>query len=77
MENYTHIQLAKPTKILYGPANQAVPVMGEFKLGLSKQEAQQIFVVKGLRNNLLGLPAIERLGLVVQVNAISGDLQPT
>ena len=30
-------------------------------------------MVKELRNNLLELPAIEKLGLVVQVNTIAGD----
>ena len=50
--------------------------MGEFKGTLQfkkRQEAQQIFVVEELKNNLLGLLAIEKLGFVVQVNTIAGD----
>ena len=38
-----------------------------------RQEMQQIYVVKGLRNNLLELPVVEKLGLVVQVNTMTGD----
>ena len=51
-------RLIKPSKSLYGPACSA----------LEKSTTQAIFVVKGLRNNLLGLPAIMALNLVAQVD---------
>lgn len=36
---------------------------------------QQVFVIKGLRQNLLGLPAIKALGLVCRLDAMEyGDL---
>lgn len=39
---------------------------------------EEIYVVKGLHKPLLGRPAIERLGLVVRVEAIEGKtLNPT
>ena len=54
-------RLIKPSKSLYGPACSALEVIGQFEGRLShgrKSTTQTIFVVKGLRNNLLGLPAI-------------------
>ena len=61
---------------LYGPANQSLPVLGEFVGTLrvrGKCCSQRIFVVTGLRNNLLGLPAIDALGLVVRMDVVMGD----
>ena len=55
--------LHKPSKILYGPDRKQLQVLEQFAQILShdqKTSKQQIFVVKGLRTNLLGLPAIQR-----------------
>ncbi|KAL5488539.1 hypothetical protein EMCRGX_G017493, partial [Ephydatia muelleri] len=71
-----NVTLTKPSKVLYGPANQSLPVLGEFVGTLAfrdKSCSQRIFVVTGLKNNLLGLPAIEALGLVVRIDTVSGD----
>ena len=54
-------KLVKPSKLLRGPSNQPLPVVDEFIGSLAyegRSEKHQIFVVKGLKNNLLGLPAI-------------------
>ena len=67
-EDYKKIQgrrkLTKPSKILRGPSNQPLPVVGEFVGSLTfqgKSEKHQIFVVKGLKSNLVGLPAIRSM----------------
>ena len=62
--------LKPPTKILYGPGRTPLKVLGQFKARLShgdKSTIQRIFVIEGLRYNLLGLPAITALNLAVQV----------
>eukprot|EP00731_Ephydatia_muelleri_P021495 Em0014g86a len=81
-EDYRKIKgkgkLAKPSKILRGPSNQPLPVAGDFIGSLAyqgKSEKHQIFVVKGLKNNLLGLPAIRSMGLVVRVNEITSSFK--
>ena len=80
-EDYKKIQgrrkLTKPSKILRGPSNQPLPVVGEFVGSLTfqgKSEKHQIFVVKGLKSNLLGLPAIRSMGLV-RVNEITSSFK--
>ena len=77
-ENYKKIQgrrkLTKPSKILRGPSNQPLPIVGEFVGSLTfqgKSEKHQIFVVKG---NLLGIPAIRSMGLV-RVNEITSSFK--
>ena len=63
----TKIHLQKASKILHGLTNQSLQVVGQFttKLvyGLRSTE-QVVFVVRGLKNNLLGLPAITALQLL-------------
>ena len=64
------VKLQKPTTVLYGPAQQSLRVMGKFTAELSHKAisaTQTIFVVRGLQNNLLGLPAITSLNLLQQV----------
>ena len=64
-----------------GPDTHVLRVKGWFtgKLKRREQEVEEeIYVVKGLHKPLLGRPAIERLGLVVRVEAIEGKtLNPT
>jgi hypothetical protein len=53
--------LRKPTvKIQYGPSHQPLPVVGIFSGSFTyKGKAMQpVYVIKGLQNNLLGLPTI-------------------
>ena len=67
------IHLRKSTKRLFGPGRTPLEVIGEFQQELkggNKSTFQQIFVVKGLTSNLLGLPAITALGLIARVSAL-------
>ena len=51
-------------------------VVGQFIAEFKYKERfskQTVFVVKGLKDNLLGLPAIRALNLIVRVNAVSGS----
>ena len=60
------VALHKPTKILCGPANSHLSVIGQFTGSLTHKQIkcqQEIFVVKDLQKNLLGLPAIKPLAL--------------
>ena len=72
--------LSPPGKGLRGPSNYSLPVTGCFTgvLKCGSQEVQQeIYVMKNLHRHLLGCPAINALGLAVQVGAIfDGDTSP-
>ena len=65
------IRLSKPSKTLHGPAKQSLNVLGQFTETLSHREnssSQTIYVIRGLKANFLGLPAITSLQLVCQIN---------
>ena len=66
------LKLANPSKVLYGPVNQALDVIGQFSgcLKYGKYSSlETVYVVKGLKTNLLGLSAITALQLIQRVNA--------
>ena len=68
--------LTPPGKRLFGPSRQPLDTAGEFQAEISckgKSEVQPIYVVKGLKKNLLGLPAITALQLAVRIDATSGS----
>eukprot|EP00731_Ephydatia_muelleri_P028828 Em0020g472a len=68
-----HMELGQPSKILYGPGNQALNVAGQFDATLAYKGThshQTIFVVKGLKTNLLGLPALRALKLIARVDSV-------
>ena len=68
------IQLKPPTKRLHGPDSKPLKVTGELCATLQhrgRQCIQPIFVVKHLQHNLLGLPAIQALHVLAQVDDIS------
>ena len=74
-------KLEKPAIVLYGSAHQPLEVLGQFSERLMYGEhshSEDIFVVRDLHNNLLGLTAITGLHLIQRVNAtpsrISWDL---
>lgn len=51
-------------------------VLGQCQYDLTYKERscrQQVYVVKGLKNNLLGLPAITALNLAARVDMITGS----
>ena len=78
-ETYLNIrkpQLTAPEKTLYGPSRQPLKTLGQFWGNLShkgKAVQQRVYVVDGLKTNLLGLPAISALGLAVRVDATETD----
>jgi hypothetical protein len=58
---------------LFGAARQALEVKGCFRAHLShkgKETHQQVYVVRNLRTNLLGLPAISALHLATRVDTL-------
>ena len=58
-------ELKRPSKTLYGSAGTSLGVRGQFNLSSkSAQATHVVYVVKGLKHNLLGLPAITLLDLV-------------
>ena len=68
--------LRTPGRKLYGPSQQPLEVMGQFKGELEhkrKKTSQPIFVIKGLQRNLLGLPAITAMEIAVRVEAIGDE----
>lgn len=70
------VQYDAPAKKLYGPSHEPLSVVGQFMAELKHKERsskQMVFIVKGLKDNLLGLPAIGALNLIVRVNAVSGS----
>ena len=65
--------LASPDRILRGPSQHMLSVAGKFVGNLKASNAivkQEIYVVKGLQRPLLGRPAIESLGVAIQVSEI-------
>ena len=66
-------QLTTPEKILYGPSRQPLKTTGQFSGNIShkgKATSQRVFVVDGLKTNLLGLPAITALGLAIRTDTV-------
>ena len=64
------LKLDRPKKMLYGPARTLLKVIGQFEGELfyrGKTTKQNVYVVNGLRTNLLGLPAILALKLVAKL----------
>jgi hypothetical protein len=74
-EMYEQIQvpeISAPTKTLYGPSRQPLRTLGQFSGTLShkgKTTVQPIFVVSGLKTNLLGMRAITTLVLAMRIDS--------
>ena len=67
------IRLLKPLKALYGPAGERPSVERQFQATFQhgNQECiETVFVVNGLKSNLLGLPAIRTLHLIASLNSV-------
>ena len=76
--NLKNTKLQKASRILLGPGRQKLDILGQFDGHfLYKGETCQhtVFVVKGLKTNLLGLPTIVALNLVARVDEISDYAQ--
>ena len=66
------IKLYPPKRSLQGPSGQKLTVLGQFtrKISHTKRVSEEvIFVVRGLSNNLLGLPAIQNLRLIRKIDS--------
>ena len=66
-------ELRAPSKTLHGPDNKPLDVCGEFQARLIRKDyecIQPVFVVKNVKHNLLGLPAIRALHLLSTVDTI-------
>jgi len=64
--------LQKSSKFLHGPGQHPLPVVGQFHATLhhgQNSSSQQIFVIKNLKHNLLGLPAITALHLAARLDS--------
>ena len=82
----THQHLGEPQlltaeKRLLGPSRNPLQVLGQFKGMFSHNNRvlqQQVFVVKELKTNLLGLPSITALNLAARLDSTtSSDLTST
>ena len=72
-QSISNCPLTVPDKKLYGPAQNKLEVLGKFEGSLSHQGKtckQTIYVVKGLKTNLLGLPAIVSLNLIARLGGM-------
>ena len=72
--NLQNVELRKPERILSGPSRKPLKVIGQFQghfVHRTKQTSQAVFVVEGLKTNLLGLPTITALNLAVRVDSIT------
>ena len=72
-----NVVLQKPRKALQGPAKQCQEVLGQFQATLAhrhKTSTQMLYVVQGLKTNLLGLPAITSLNLLCRMDTVACDL---
>jgi len=78
-KTFTNIQLVPTAKVLCGPNNQRLKVLGQATVQLTyngRSCQQSIYVIKDLKNNLLGLPAITALQLLIKVDSIQpGNVQ--
>ena len=64
-KNLRKVPLTKPERVLYGPLRQPLNTVGEFWGTIAhrgKISKQRVFVVEGLKTNILGLPVITALG---------------
>ena len=71
--------LSTPVRTLRGPAMMPLQCVGECNIRLQHGKrscTQQLFVIKGLRSNLLGLPAIRALNLAIRLDETTADPTP-
>ena len=74
-----NIKLQKSAKVLCGPNNQPLNVLGQAVVHLTSEGRsckQPIYVIGDLKNDLLGLPAITALQLLTKVDSVQpGNVQ--
>ena len=70
-------QLKKPTKTLCGLEQKSLEVLGELFVNLSHREttiSQTVFIIKNLKRNLLGLPAIKTFNLLTMDESVGDEI---
>ena len=70
-------KLKQPSKRLCGPDRKPLSVLGELSLSLSykgKSCTHPVYVLKGVHENLLGLPAIQALEIPTPVDTVKQSL---
>ena len=70
------ITLTQACKVLHGPAKHPLKVNGQFTGKLSYKQFtihNEIFVIDGLQQPLMGRPAIEALNLLSRINIVSSS----
>lgn len=66
-------KICKTHKIISGPDGKKLPVMGFFYvrlIGKRKEIQAKTYVIRGLKQNLLGKPEIKKLNLIREVNIV-------
>ena len=58
------LPLEQPDRILRGPSNRKLPVLGSFVADLQTEKKDRVYVIKKLHVPLLGRPAIESLEIL-------------
>ena len=69
-------ELNKSSKALQGPERKPLNALGSVKVLLNYKDRytdQQVYVIKGLNHNLLGLPVIEALQLVAMLHSVQDE----
>ena len=70
-------RLREANKLIYGPARHKLHVLGQIEENVSHDDissVQTVYVIKGLKANLLGLPGITALTQIVhRVNSLGSD----
>ena len=70
-------ELNKPSKALQGPDREPLSALGSVTVSLNygdRHTNQEVYVIKGLNHNLVGLPAIEALQLVAMVHSLQDEI---
>ena len=71
--------LDAPQQTLFGPSRKPLQVVGQCQMTLAskgRSSSQQVFIVKGLRSKLLGLPAIRAFSLATRLNETVAESTP-
>ena len=76
--NLRRVNLQKANRPLRGPAGQPLKVLGQFTKKITHNKSKTsssevIYVVQGLKSNLLGFPAIQNLHLIQRVDSVTTD----
>ena len=72
-QNLKNVSLSTPDRKLFDPSKQPLKVSGSFKGKVThngRSSLQTIYVIEGLKTNLLGLPAIMALHLVSRIHSL-------